>query len=843
MVALASALSPISWARSYHVSNAGDDTQAGSVDKPWKTLAKVAATDFQPGDSILLERGSLWRETLVLRSSGTEAAPLVVAPYGQGSVRPQILGSESLAGVKASGIRSATVPGGALVKMVAIGDWRLPVSRVPDTGWVEIGSIQDDTTLVLQGAAASIDWTGASVHLRTSPWTLETHRVRSSTAGRVVLSGKLVSRADGKPRVFFSNHAAGMSTSRPTWYQSAADGLLRWSDPGDSLAVVEAAIRPRAIDLGNRSFVQLRGLGVYGSTEHGILSSGTGVQAMDLVFRYPGLVGAQLDGAQARIASCVFVGSANNGVVGHGVRAVVQSNVIRETALLEPWGPDGMGDGCCGGHGIAMNGDSTLIRSNELDRTGYNGITFVGKATRVEDNVVNRSCSTTDDCAGIYTIAGTYGNPGATGSVIRRNMVRDGLGGGAGWPEHTPSAHGIYLDDGSHDISVDSNVCVGNGASGLFLHNTQRVEAVGNFLAGNHGQQVRFQHDGIAGPGDMMDNRMVANTLVSLPRQELFSAAIGQPQPMEPTIWLENVRCSDARVQVTCRHDGDPTWSRRRVSDTASFLGPQIQAATAVGNWAIDPSTVRIADDPRLATGLRIADPAKKGSMLFSGKTFAVGVGDPWIVSFWAKGGRWGQLLYPVVRRSGGDYAGVGELPTIVLDTVWTEYVHLFRATQAEAKARLDFHGTDSVYWIDQISVRSIPLGVANALPTALVQVNATGTSTTTSFQGRWLDVHGNDIALLAVGPKSAGVAFQLESTGVAAGSVRPRSSLRMVAGAGGLRIDGATETVTVLDARGATLARLEPPRGGHLLWTPPRTSRLVWVRHGQTTRAIPFLR
>ena len=88
----------------YYVSSThGDDGNAGT-DKghPWKTLDKVnaIATDLKPGDSVLLERGSTFRDQYlhIKDTSGTADAPITIADYGDASAKPVIAAN----GVKGS---------------------------------------------------------------------------------------------------------------------------------------------------------------------------------------------------------------------------------------------------------------------------------------------------------------------------------------------------------------------------------------------------------------------------------------------------------------------------------------------------------------------------------------------------------------------------------------------------------------------------------------------------------------------------------------------------------------------------------------------------------------------
>jgi hypothetical protein len=69
----------------YFISPLGDDNNNGiSASTPWKTLSKVNATAFSPGDVILFEGGQTFAGSLYITSSGTSGFNIKFASYGSG---------------------------------------------------------------------------------------------------------------------------------------------------------------------------------------------------------------------------------------------------------------------------------------------------------------------------------------------------------------------------------------------------------------------------------------------------------------------------------------------------------------------------------------------------------------------------------------------------------------------------------------------------------------------------------------------------------------------------------------------------------------------------------------
>lgn len=92
-------------ATNYYVSTTGNDLLDGkSPGSAWKTLSKVGGyTSYNPGDSILLKRGEVWREMLNFPVSGTAASKITLGGYGTSTLKPKILGSYTSTWLLSSG--------------------------------------------------------------------------------------------------------------------------------------------------------------------------------------------------------------------------------------------------------------------------------------------------------------------------------------------------------------------------------------------------------------------------------------------------------------------------------------------------------------------------------------------------------------------------------------------------------------------------------------------------------------------------------------------------------------------------------------------------------------------
>jgi hypothetical protein len=122
--------------------NVGSDSYDGTEQThttgntgPWLTIAKVNASTFNPGDSILFERGCTWREQLTVPSSGNASSSITFGAYGSGAM-PEISGATILA----SGAWSQTTSSAGIIGPSSVSQANTKLSLANGAAFVDLGA-------------------------------------------------------------------------------------------------------------------------------------------------------------------------------------------------------------------------------------------------------------------------------------------------------------------------------------------------------------------------------------------------------------------------------------------------------------------------------------------------------------------------------------------------------------------------------------------------------------------------------------------------------------------------------------------------------------------------------
>jgi hypothetical protein len=318
-----------------------NDDGPGTVEQPWKTIAKAADT-AQPGDVILL-RGGVYRERVVVKTSGSPEAP----------------------------IRFEAAPGEHVVLTGA--------DRI--TGWQRV----DQGQPVYRAAWPHrfINWNPSMTHPDD-----EYHRV-IGRCEQVIVNGYLLRQVLGTnqlaPGTFFAD--------------TSSQALLAWDAAGRDLnkAQVEASVRQEIFRI-EGDHVRVRGLrfrhAANMAQRGAVVLAGRHNVMKDCIVEGMNSSGAAFRGEDTIVQRCVF---RDNGQLGFG--ASHAHRLLFTECLVENNNTKGFDRGWeAGGNKLAFCREAVLERSR-FTRNRGNGIWFdIGNT-----NCVVRQCLISDnDDAGIF---------------------------------------------------------------------------------------------------------------------------------------------------------------------------------------------------------------------------------------------------------------------------------------------------------------------------------------------------------------------------------------------------------------------------------------------------------
>lgn len=754
----------------YYISSSiGSDGNPGTQDLPWKNLSRLSETKLKAGDMVYLKRGDVWRETMTLSGSGEAQKPIVIQPYGDGDGWPEIWGSDAILGGEKNGVFSSRIPNGLSVKAAFCDGVPIPVSRYPDdTGWAYAQRI-DGGTRVYAPDLDDRDKVGASIHFRSVEWAIETRRIRYSNSAYLDMSDPLY-YPNRRLGFYVTNDSNSFLTSDgESWFQSAHSGVLYWKGGSRINARIEASVRQTGIFLLRNDWVEIRGIRVFGAWKYGVSVQSNYVRVVDCKLDYVG-TGVYAQGVSVVVDSCDIYGGSNRGVYVSGRNAEILNNRIVKVGLQPALGPTGM-DSIGGGDGVVLFGDSGVIRNNVIDSTGYNGIGFNAGYSTVERNIIAHSCMTTDDGGGIYTWSGSYDRTGNVGSVIRRNFVRDLYGNSSGLSgKYSGSYHGIYLDEASHGVVVDSNI-VANCAVGIFLHNTWDVVVRGNLLFENKKSQVGLQHDSTIGAGIMKGNVLQGNTLLAKSNQKDSLQVMKYDQREEMASWKDNHHCFDNRISIVCDKNGSIGWRYDRSAQVAK-VSPELVSDggfdQVITPWRFFPDQNRFARDSGLqcdsgycAKVVVSPDVALAGTQLMSANNIST-TGTVYLkLSYRIRGTLVSKGLRFVLRDhlTGAVFAEITNQPVYPF---WHTAAKVLSVASSMRNSRLEvfFPKSDTVFWLDDVSLRIISREFYDSLPETQLYVNSSVKSQYSASPkfGAWSWVTSNRATVKTIGDVGWGI-------------------------------------------------------------------------------------
>ncbi|MFE4605037.1 right-handed parallel beta-helix repeat-containing protein [Kitasatospora indigofera] len=306
--------------------------------------------------------------------------------------------------------------------------------------------------------------------------------------------------------------------------------------------------------------VYVRG-GTYSIGETYLTKSGTA--GHDITIRnYPGETPVLDGGGTSGVA--FYYGAGDQGA-GNGSYVTIDGFVIRN------YWRSGINLGCCTADGSLSNTVSHVtIRNNVIDRTGQNGITFMGGSDiTVQHNLVGRTgwdAGTGSWSSGI-NLWGMYGgNNVVDGNVTYHNVDVSGY--------HT-DGNGIIVDLSYYNGSarITNNVSFENGGAGIQLTNSSGGTVVNNTLYEN-GKEPTYIYGG-TGLGfygsEAFDHATVRNNVV----RQSFGNGLNAPSAFTNSVLSNNDIQGQSGYQ-------DPQFTAAGSADfSTSASSPVVNAGTS----------------------------------------------------------------------------------------------------------------------------------------------------------------------------------------------------------------------------------------------------------------------
>lgn len=513
----------------------GDDSGPGTQAQPWRTLQRAASGPYAHGDALLLRCGKTFRESLDMTNAAAPNGNLLIAGYGDctGGKRPVISGSELLASTGWTKVSTGTdqVMAHTLTpppSRVFFNGEPMRLARHPNARGVgqEFSLLRADganrnrfyLSAEDTSALADKDLVGATVHVRVTPYDIESAVITAHHAGTgLVTLNRNLDHAIVDDAGYILEGKRWMLDAPGEWvHDSGTSKLLAWgpeSEPVSAFTKVEVTRRDRGLRL---RWITNATVAWIQTEQHGDIGQQfvetDGLRLNMVSSRFDHEYGLQvLDSDNARVEGSRVVAA---GWVGIAVREGTQVNVARNLVTdIGLYDRPGSTDAS-----ISVLASAASVSNNVVYRSAHNGLRFRNLAgNEVRDNLVVASCVRLTDCSGIYTF--TAGSPtlpavayvpAATVSgnvVIGARSNREGLGTNVG----KNMATGIFLDELTSGAQVSGNF-IADTEIGVHLH-----DAAFNVIANN---QIRaVSHAAIRGMASRTDvdalkgNQVVDNSL------------------------------------------------------------------------------------------------------------------------------------------------------------------------------------------------------------------------------------------------------------------------------------------------------------------------------------------
>lgn len=493
----------------YISSSSGDDTRSSNTatnpSTPWKSINKLNSffSQLKPGDSVLFERGGVYRGSIKPSASGTSTARITIGAYGSGDL-PVISGFINVSAWTSigNGIYEASCPTttDSVAVVVRNGEiqrlGRYPNYDATNKGYLIFESHSANSSITDNDVSLA-SWKGAEVVCRPIQHLIDRATITSNTGSTIYHSGFSRAPSEDGYGYFIQNHPNTLD-QLGEWYFNASAKKIRiyWgSTTPESIKVSSLDYNVESVGFDYITYENIRfeganvsGLKIYDSLH---------TQINNCEIFYSGQDGiSALSSSYLTVSDCDIEWTLDSGIksLWSGQSAVANStfsgNTIRNINLFAGMGRSGEVKGM----GLAVYGANNRIEYNRLENIGYCPIYFVyGGNNLIKNNVINNFCMTKNDGGAVYTWNMPSSPLSYKGNVITGNIILNGIGAREGTPLYALSSNGIYFDNNTANVTVSNNT-IYNVDKGFFNYNSYSNTVTGNLFFNNRLGSIDINH-------------------------------------------------------------------------------------------------------------------------------------------------------------------------------------------------------------------------------------------------------------------------------------------------------------------------------------------------------------
>lgn len=472
----------------------GNDNNPGTIEAPWKTLKKASTATLKAGDALLLKCGSIWRDALEINASTAKDGGFLISGYGDcsGERRPVIRASDWVPLDNWTRTADSDAPiyarpwNGATIKRLFADGRPVLAARYPNrTASAEfaLATGTGSTTQFKLRAAdlqalAGRDLVGATIHVRTLLWLLDTAKITAfdPSTGLVTLDKGLSTVIREGAGYILEGKRWMLDAPNEWFFDITTKELVVWAPNSANPAMgagLEATTRDYGVNLSWVKGVKVERVRTEQQAEDGIhLMDSPDSAIRDVVISHPYEMGISIGrSSRTTVKDSTIVGAGRRGIVTRDSGDIkILANQVTDTG--------GFGRTDDSESAISVYGENALVSGNYIARSTSVGIFFQnGPGVVVENNTIYQSCLRLGDCAGIHTWTASSSVPPVTtytaGAEVRNNIIVGAYSNAEGCASACNNqSTGIYLDEMTAGVKVSNNI-ISAVEIGMAIHNGQ----------------------------------------------------------------------------------------------------------------------------------------------------------------------------------------------------------------------------------------------------------------------------------------------------------------------------------------------------------------------------------